>query len=153
MARKQAKAAKKQKNNTAMKDINALHSCISKDQNQLEKLYRKNFVSATKNVLAVKKSLVKAKKLSVKAKRKNKVEPKAYQAALSAIQSIQKQLVALLDDHACIEAGYTKFNAQQKALLKLEKEWNKKTVNVRKKPTKRRKVVTETSVQEFSQIG
>lgn len=153
MAKKNMKTAKKQKNGAVRADINALHVCISKDQDQLEKLYNKTVISANKTVLAAKKSLAKAKKLAVKTKRHKKSAPKAYQGALSEVQSLQKQLEVLKSEYAFIEAGYTKFNAQQKALINFEKEWKKKTASVKKKPKKQRKMVTEKAVVEVSQLS
>ncbi len=153
MAKQKMKATKKQKNNVVMKDINRLHICISKDQDQLEKSYKKAVVSASKNVLTVKKALAKAKIQASKTKNVKANAPKVHQSALSEIQSLQKQLDVLKDESASIEAGYTKFNAQQKALLKFEKEWTKTAPSTKRKPTRQRKIVIENAIPEISQIA
>ena len=153
MAKRKGKVAKKQKNNAVMNDINGLHACISKDQDQLEKLYKKSCIAANKAVLTIQKSLAKAKNKSIKAKRNKTSAPKVYQSVLLEIQSLQKQLDTVKGEWSSIEAGYTKFNAQQKALFKFEKEWHKKSVNVKKKPKKQpNKMVIETAAAEAAQV-
>jgi len=155
MARKKMKVTKKQKNNAVMNDINGLHICINQDYDQLEKLYTKTVISANKNVLTAKKALAKAKKQLSKTKNVKAKAPKVYQSALSEAHILQKQLDVQKEEHACIAAGYTKFNAQQKALLKFEKEWAKKAPSAKKKPMKKRKIVTENAMPEVvvSQIS
>jgi len=143
---------KKQKNAGVINDIHSLHACISKNRDQLDTLYKKTFVNANKSVLAIKKSLAKVKKQAIKAKTNRKNSPKAYQIALSEIQSLQKQLTVQKEEQDYLESAYTKFNAQQKVLFKFEKEWNKKIATPKKKPKKRSNMIEGKVTPEIIQM-
>lgn len=150
MANIKKQAPKKTNGSAVMKDIQALHTCISKDQNQLEKLYRKTLINTNKKLMATKKLLAKTKKHVSKTKGEKANKPKVYQSALSELQSLQKQFEGQKAELAFIEAGYTQFNAQQKVLLKFGKEWGKKKTTIKRKPSKTSKVLAEKAVPEVA---
>ncbi len=150
MANIKKKAPKKTNGSAVMKDIQALHTCISKDQNQLEKLYRKTLINTNKKLLATKKLLAKTKEHVRKTKSAKANKPKAYQSTLSELQSLQKQFEGLKAELAFIETGYTQFNAQQKVLFKFAKEWNNKKTTIKRKPNKTNKALAETAGPEVA---
>jgi hypothetical protein len=59
---------------------------------------------------------------------------------LAEIKALEKQAGTLKTESACIEACYTHFNAKKKAILKFEKEWDKKKSS---RPKKRKMKVSK----------
>ncbi|CAN5431940.1 hypothetical protein BH10PSE19_BH10PSE19_08770 [soil metagenome] len=136
---KKKTAPKKAKTPSMNAEIQSLHACIEKDQNNLVKAYDKNLAKVAKSIagttVALKKE--KAKQKTAKSKPgKTRATTKVVDA--TGVAKLQQELVSLKEQHATLSSGQKKLSAQQKILQRFEKDWMKqtKTATKAKKTTK-----------------
>ena len=133
------KSSKSQKSTSSfLVPIHELTACIAKDQINLEKAYVKASAHIKKDLDRTTKELQKARDKNKKLKKSTTGKGKKPTAELIDTTYLVTTLDKMKEESRFLKSGYENFKAQQKALAKLEKTWQKtiKTSGKPKKPVK-----------------
>ena len=152
----QKKGSKKVVVSTTKSKIQQIHACISKDLEEISKLYKKSIAEAEKNVSRVTQQVLKAKKSLIQAKKNKAKSPKNYKDMESLLQSLSKQCTWAKTECANLKSEYKIFLAHHKASMKVMNGSARKlkvTSKTKRKPVSLTKKVKKASSAKRSKSG